>query len=210
MGVLLVWVLAILFAGAVALLSVPVELWFDVERNGSRESSLQSAGSEAKQVWTSRLTVRWMFGLVKVPVAGGPRKKRRKPKRERIPKKKRRAFPAAKLRVMLQADFLQRVARWLGQTLRAIRWGEFRLRLRIGFDDPAETGYLWAVVGPVTALLPQRTLEALDLEPDFWEARFDLAARGRIRIFPAEVIGAALAFLLSPVTLRTLWQVVRA
>ena len=94
--------------------------------------------------------------------------------------------------------------------MRAIRFGEFRLRLRIGFDDPADTGYLWAVVGPVTALLPRRGREALDLAPDFWEARFDLAARGRIRVFPAEVIGAALIFLLSPATLRTIWQVVRA
>ncbi len=206
MGELLLWALAILAAGAVALLSVPVELWFDVERDGSRGDA---GGGETGQVWTSHVTVRWLFGLVEVPVTGRG-EKRRRPPRERKPKKKRKAFPAAKVRAMGRADFVKRVGRWLGRTVRAIRWGEFRLRLRIGFDDPSETGYLWAVVGPVTALLPRRATEAMDLEPDFWEARFDLAARGRVRVFPAEVIGVALVFLVSPVTLRTLWQVVRA
>src|SRR5690606_24859389 len=105
----LLWLLAILAAGAALLLSVPVELRFHVERTGG------AAKAEA--------TLAWMFGRVQVPLSGrgGKDRRRKSPKKE----KKRSRFTGAKFRAFISSDFLARTGQFLWSTLRAIRWGGF-------------------------------------------------------------------------------------
>lgn len=186
----LLWILVILAAGAVALLSIPVELSFHLRRDVS---------------WGLRLSVRWMFGLVRFPVSRGagsqPKRKRARPPRKRDAKR----VSLRLMKALLQTGFRRRLLRFLYRTLAAVRLRDFWMRIRLGFDDPAETGYFWAVGGPLIALLPRRLGEALDIAPEFAGAMLEVETRGKVRVIPAQFAWLALSFVLSPVTLRTAW-----
>jgi hypothetical protein len=73
-----------------------------------------------------------------------------------------------------------------------------RLRARIGLGDPAETGRLWAVVGPVAGALSMVKSASIVVQPEFLDTVLDVDARGRIRIIPLQVIGLLLALAFSP------------
>lgn len=70
----------------------------------------------------------------------------------------------------------------------SLRWREFRLRLQLGLDDPADTGRLWALLGPLGAL--RGCLRAADvaIEPDFTEARLAFDAQGRVVLVPLRLL----------------------
>ncbi len=90
----------------------------------------------------------------------------------------------------------RRLARFVRDALAALRPSDFWLRLRLGLDDPAETGMLWAAVGPLTAWTPAR----LDVAPVFPGPAFELTSRGCVRIIPAQVLGLVAGLALSPAT----------
>ena len=186
------WVFALMaLMGVLALLSVPVDLSFQVHRNGALRAAL---------------TVGWMFGLVTLPVTRKRREPDRKPKPAKKPAKKKRAGSVNWMRVILDAGFRRRLGQFLQQMFAAIRLRDFRLRLRVGFDDPADTGLFWAVVGPATVLLPVKASEALDLAPEFGGGMIEVDSRGRVRIIPAQLAWIAVAFALSPATVGAIWR----
>jgi len=177
----LLWTVAALAVGAAALLSVPVEFLFDIRHEAA---------------WRANVRLRWMFGLLNVPITGGKRPEKKTPKR---PKKRRktRSGGSRLMRMILDAGFRRRFARFVRDVLAALRPRDLWLRLRLGLDDPAETGMLWAVVGPVTAWAPAR----LDVAPVFPGPAFDLASHGRVRLIPARMLGLMAGFALSPATI---------
>jgi hypothetical protein len=76
--------------------------------------------------------------------------------------------------------------------------GAFRLRRltlagRIGLDDPADTGRLWALIVALSHTLrgPSRRI---DLAPDFSGPCLDLEATGEIAVLPLRLIRAGAAF----------------
>lgn len=175
---MLLWTLAALAAGAIALLAVPVEMRFDVRRQAT---------------WQASVRVRWMFGLLDLPITGGIRADE-KPARK---KRRRKSDGAARLwRVILDAGFRRRLARFVRDALVVFRPCDLQLRCRLGLDDPADTGMLWAAAGPLTACTPVQ----LDIAPVFPGPAFELMSRGRVRIIPAQVLGLVAAFALSPAT----------
>ncbi len=184
----MLWVVALLL-GLMALLSVPVDLVFRVRRETSFRASL---------------SVRWMFGLVGFPVRRQPKKKPAKPKPEK-PKKSGRGRRIA-LRVLgalRTADFRRRVLQFLKQFTAAVHLRNLALRLRVGFDDPADTGFFWAMFWPLIPLLQTGPSARLDVGPEFAGESLEVDGRGEIRIIPAQMIWIAATFALSPVTLRT-------
>ena len=69
-------------------------------------------------------------------------------------------------------------------------------------DDPADTGRLWGVVGPLAALLATSRAMQVSIQPDFAAEVFEYQGRGYISVIPLQVLALLLAFALSPVTLR--------
>jgi hypothetical protein len=98
--------------------------------------------------------------------------------------------------------FGSRLLRLARDLFRRIRIQELSLRIRLGLDDPADTGRLWAVVGPLAAL---PGLRRVAIEPEFAAEIFELDGRGRIRIVPLRLLSVLLRFALSPVTLHALY-----
>ena len=79
------------------------------------------------------------------------------------------------------------------------------MRARLGLGDPAETGRLWALLGPLNAAARNLARIDLQIEPEFLDPVFEFDARGACRLVPLRFLALAAAFLLSPATLRA-WR----
>ncbi len=186
--------------GLVAVLAVPVGVAFRVER---------------VETFTGRLTICWLFGLVRVRVPVPPARRRKAEPSTgpedagRRARRKARAGSAGVLAVLRQPAFRRRVRRLVRDVLRIAHLDGLRLRMRLGLGDPADTGRLWAVVGPLTAA--SRGLRGADvwIEPEFLEPALELRARGRLRVVPLQVLAVALSFALSPASVRA-WRTLRS
>lgn len=110
--------------------------------------------------------------------------------------------------MLQQAGFRRRAMRLAGDLLRATHPRGLALRLRLGAGDPAETGRLWALVGPLEAFALGLGVTALRFEPDFSEPALEFEAQGRLVLVPLQLLGLVAAFALAPASLRawrTLW-----
>ncbi len=184
--------------GIAALLAVPVGVAFRLER---------------VEAFSARVDVRWLFGLVRVRVRV-PRDRARPPRREgevggERPRRAARVAPRRIAGVLRDRAFRRRVERLVRDIVRAAHLDALRLRMRLGLGDPADTGRLWAVVGPLGAAA--RGLRGADvrLEPEFVDPVLELHARGRAVLVPLQLLALAVSFALSPPALRA-WRAVRA
>jgi hypothetical protein len=187
-----VWILATVlgvFAFIVLLLTVPVDLAFNVEQDAATHS---------------RVRVGWMFNLI-----GKDIKRKKKPEKEKPEEqKKRRIKPFI---TMLRArGFLRRLLRFVRDIFRISHVREFKSDLRIGLSDPADTGMLFGAIAPV--LVQFRIFTPLDIQilPDFEQAGLQGYIKGDVRIFPIQLIFIGTLFALSPATIRALKSMVLA
>ncbi|MEE8176869.1 MAG: DUF2953 domain-containing protein [Acidobacteriota bacterium] len=101
--------------------------------------------------------------------------------------------------------------RFCRDIIAALRLRDFGLRLRLGFDDPADTGVVWAFVGPLVAFLQAREAANVDVGAAFERETLEVDAAGKVRIVPAQLVSIGVMFVFSPVTLRAAWtQLARA
>ena len=124
----------------VLLPSIPIDLAFSYERGeGSR----------------SRMRIGWLFGLIGKEL-GGEKKGREKKPKERKAKKGRRSFRRS----------LLLLARRL---VRSVQVRDVDVEFQVGTGDPAETGLLYAVIGPSLALARSGFSPNIRIEPNFVE-----------------------------------------
>ncbi len=180
-------------AGLLLLLAVPIELAFRCR--GIDELDAQ-------------LRLGWLFGLVRLnlPRRGKHRSSRRKPATS--PAKTQNSRRARGLALLRQEAFRRRAWRLLQDLLRALHVHDLALQLRLGLGDPADTGRLWAFVGPLGAALQARRNVHLDLQPEFGDAVLEYEARGRLTLVPLQFLMLAVAFALSPPSIRA-WRTLR-
>lgn len=199
MGVALL-VIAVLLGLLAFLLAVPVDVAF------------RFAGIEA---FAGQITLRWLFGLVRFririprvtkpePAKPGPEPKAAEA-REKPEARGRRANVLAVLR---QAAFRRRVYRFVKDLVRVAHAHELYLRVRLGLGDPADTGRLWAFVGPLNALAQNLPNTEVRVEPEFIDPVFEFEARGRFLLIPLQFIVLAIAFALSPPSIRA-WRTLK-
>ncbi len=184
----MLWLAAIL-AVLFAVLAVPVDVAFAAHRRERLEA---------------RLTVHWLWGLVRLPTEGGHKKPRKKKREKKGLSGARRA-----LAVMRSDGFPRRVLRLFGDLLHRIHIRRLELDLRLGLDDPADTGRLWGLIGPAAALLALPSAARVAVTPEFAEPLLYLDAHAEARIVPAALLMVLAAFLLSPPTLRAVRAAVR-
>ena len=179
----------------VALLAVPVKLSYWVSWRRAIQGNVQ---------------LHWLFGLVRLqlPLA---RAKRPALKQQASDGKKRASAPFNKksnpFGAIRQKAFRQRVLRFLRDIWQSIRKQNLTLRVRIGLDDPADTGRLWAVVGPIAGMLTMVKDASIEIAPEFTDAVFELDSSGKIRVVPLQMIYLAFGLLLSPSFWRGLKQI---
>lgn len=193
-------VVALLLALPVLLLAVPWRVAF-------RCAGLDDFGG--------RLDVRWLFGAVRfgidIPAATDRKREpvERAPRARRAPQPGRRGGGRRLLAVLRDASFRRRVVRLLKDLVAAAHPRQLRLHVRLGLGDPAATGRLWGLVGPLDQLARRIRDADVRLEPEFVDPVLEFDARGRLLLVPLQVIALAVAFALSPAALRAWWTLAR-
>ena len=171
----------------VILLAVPVTLTYQLSWS---------------QTLSARLRLNWAFGLVRAdvspdltkPAAGKPEAARKKAGWWRKAKGKKTNFVAA----IRHPAFRRRVLRFASDLWRAIHKKNVRLLVRMGLGDPADTGQLWAVLGPLSGMLARPRDIRIAIEPDFLGSTLDVDSSGTIRMIPLQLAIIALGLLVSP------------
>ncbi|MBT8067768.1 MAG: DUF2953 domain-containing protein [Gammaproteobacteria bacterium] len=155
-----------------------------------------------KQTLSANIRLKWAFGLVRADVspdyakakADKPEAARKKTGRPDKSQTRKANFMAA----IRQPLFRRRILRFLSDMWRAIHKENVRLLVRMGLGDPADTGQLWAVFGPLSAMLaPLRDIR-IAIEPDFLDATFEVDSSGTIRLIPLQFAVLTLGLLFSP------------
>lgn len=202
---------AALLLVAVLLLATPVTISFSIVR---------------RKAFSARITIGWLFGLLRFtpPLTGDGERTRRKRRRRRRPdaappepdeasrKAPRKApgAPAQRFRALLKSEgFVRGVLRFLCDMARCVRFVSLHVAGRVGLDDPCDTGRLWGSICAVTGFLHGAKRVRFLVEPEFNEAVLELDGRGEIRIVPATLLLPTVRFVLSPATLRAAWAASR-
>jgi hypothetical protein len=177
----------IVLMGVVALLAIPITLTFHI---GWR------------QAFANDITLQWAFGLVRARIRTDKptgvhsvnelaELKTARPRRSF--RKQWHVFAAVR-----HKGFRQRVIRFVGDLWRAVHKRDVRLRVRVGLGDPADTGQLWAILGPISGLLANVPDASITVEPEFLDATIELDSSGSIRLIPLQLVYLMSALLLSP------------
>lgn len=183
------WIIATL-AGLVVLiffaLSIPLNLSLHVDVPGKPKF---------------RTKIRWFFGLVNKEITKKeeqPIKKQKTIKPKRKPKEK-----VIRVKVLLQIlrvkGLLKQVKSLLRDTLKRVRLDTLEVDFKLGLDDPADTGLIFAFIGPAACLfnafLPDRVkIQASFAGEAVLEGSLDIA----LRFVPWLVVIPLLRFIFSP------------
>ena len=188
---LVVWTLFALVASLLILLAIPVDVAFSVQRHEGRQEG--------------RGTLGWLFGLVRLRLGKPKVRVQAKSERTKVKRRHRKVGSARRIMVMLRIEgFGWRLLRLARDLMRRIQIREFSLEIRLGLDDPADTGRLWAIVGPLAAMLALPPVARVAIEPEFTTDALEVNGNGHIRIIPIQLLFVILVFVLSPTTLRAL------
>jgi hypothetical protein len=183
---------ATLSALIIALLAIPFEVIFKIQRD---------------EGFRSNVTLNWLFGVVRFTIpdksAQKPDKKSRKIKTTKKANKKPANAQAIK-DLLWNARFRYRMFKFVKDVFKSIHIANFYMRIRLGLDDPADTGRLWAYFGPLAVFLSNLSHATVHLEPDFQTEIVYLDSSGKVRIVPLQVLFTVFAFLLSPITISAL------
>ena len=185
---------AVFLAFLIALLAIPVDVKFSVRWH---------------ERFRARVMIAWMFGLVRLPMPS----KTGKPSRQEPSQKTRKGKPLYKgsrnMVTMLRSEgFWPRLLRFASDILNVMQVRIFRLRVRLGLEDPADTGQIWAFVGPLTAMLAGARGTDIEIEPDFERAFLSVDGNAELRVIPIRVFAVVIPFIGSPATLRAAWAVI--
>ena len=180
----------------VALLAIPFEIIFKIQSQQERQSDI---------------AIVWLFGVVRFPISGAPGRPSKKPKKtKKSSKRKGKTNFRAIKSLFFNARFRNRLIKFVKDVFKTIHIISFYLRIRLGLDDPADTGRLWAYLGPLAVYLTNLSNATISLVPDFQTETLDYDGSGRVRIVPLQVIFTVLAFVFSPITIQALWRMRKA
>ena len=154
-----------------------------------------------------RTRLAWLFGLVGKELKKGrekPEEKERVP--EGKPKRRKRGIRARTVFEILRTKgLLGQFKRLLRDIFGCLRFKDLRVDLRVGLDDPADTGLLFAVIGPATFFLSSSFPHRIRVQPSFEdEMVFEGSLSGVLRLWPIQLVLPVLKFVFSLATIRLL------
>jgi len=182
------WVIVLLvgLAGlAILILSVPLDLTFQLD---------------TEERWKFRLRFTWLFGMVSKEAKKG---KQKKP--EEKPGKKSRFDSRTVLLILRTKGLLKQIKSLIKGILGQLKIRELIADLRVGLGDPADTGVLFAFIGPTTVFVNSLTTHRLRVQPAFGdEAVLDGYLSGHVRLWPIRLVTVFLKTAFSLATIRVI------
>ena len=182
--------IAVLMLILIALLAIPLTLKYELSW---------------RQAFRANIRLLWMFGLVRIrlsPTETGTPEAAPATTARKITNKQSSSGKSNPMAAIRHKQFRQRIIRFLRDLWRAIHKQHVKLRIRIGLGDPADTGQLWAIAGPVSGILASVQDASIEIEPEFIDTVFEMDSSGNIRIIPLQIIYLTARLLLSP----AIWQ----
>ena len=179
------------------ILSIPIEVTFSFER---------------EQQFKSRARIGWLFGLFGKNIGVGT-KQHEDATSSDVPEPKKRKKGGVNFHAfvgLVRAGIIGDFARLGRRILSTVKMRHISLQLRVGLDDPGDTGLLWGAVAPVAAYAGSLYPGALELEPDFSSAQFTGRGAVSVRIVPLRWLPPILLFALNPSVLRAGWTIWRS
>jgi hypothetical protein len=139
----------------------------------------------------------WFFGLVRVSVSDGWKKKFRKPGKP-SKKKRKRNFPKGQFLKLITKPVILGLLRFVKDMFRCIHFKQFDADVRIGLGEPADTGSLFGLIHAVLPVFAAPCQQHMRFMPDFGDDAV-LAGRssGIIRLRPIMVISRTFKFVFS-------------
>ena len=155
-----------------------------------------------KQSPSARLRLKWAFGLVRADVSPDLAKpgadKRGATRKKAARRGKSTGKKANVMAAIRQASFRRRIFRLVSDLWHTIHKENVRLLVRLGLGDPADTGRLWAVLGPLSGMLARLRDVRITIEPDFLDPTLEVDSSGTIRMIPLQVVVLVFGLLFSP------------
>lgn len=178
----------------ILLLMIPIHIIFSFQRCPSVQR---------------RISIGLIFGLIRLPV---PLRSIKNPFRQQSIKKefrvKRSQRQLHRVFILLRSKgFLRRLLKFIYEIYKAMRIHILNLSFILGLDDPADTGMLWAFVGPISNIFANLYISNISIKPNFVAETFYVEGKGEIRIIPIRVFYIVTAFLFSITTIRAVWAV---
>ena len=167
------------------------------------------------QGFQGEFTLRWLFGLVHIhfsPSKATPEEsgkaKRVDSKAKKVSSKKKSSTGKRRniIATLRQKVFRQRIYRFITDLWRAVHKENIRLRVCLGLGDPADTGRLWAIMGPIAGMLSSVKEVKIEIMPDFLESNIEVDSSGTVQLIPLHIIMLILGLLLSPTILKGIKQ----
>ena len=137
-----------------------------------------------------RARVLWGFGLIRKELAATRKAGENMCEDDAKPKPQKRDIGgAALIQIIKSKKLLSQLRRLAIDTLRCLRLKAFTADLRIGLDDPADTGLLFALIGPAVVCLRAIWPHPIRVAPSFAEeAVIEGYAHGTVRVHPIQLI----------------------
>jgi hypothetical protein len=186
------WVIAVLASLAVLitlLLCVPLDLVFRTNIDGKPKSSMRLV---------------WLFGLVRKDL----RQARKKPEEEGANEQKRKTGDWTRgisitLEVMRTKGLPGQLGSFIKRILRHIKIRELVANFKVGLDNPADTGLLFACLAPVNLVASYFSPHHVRIEPSFAsDTLIEGHLYGAVRLRPIQLAAPLLGFVFSLPTLR--------
>ena len=189
--------ITILLVLLLILLAVPVSMSFSISRN------------EKFQAFSH---FQWLFGLVKFRIQIPTESEASKPgirlETDKEKSHKPRNNTRGVLSIIRRTQFRQHIIKFFYKLLHSIHAHELYLRLRIGLGDPADTGMLWAAMGPLSGMMKNLNSIQVEIEPEFIDAVLEIDSHGQFQFIPLQLIALIVVFILSPTTIQA-WRMTR-
>jgi len=182
----LIITLASLAGLAIVALSVPLDIAMRLEVYGRPKF---------------RVSIRWLWCTVDKEIKKG-KKKLKEAKKEK-PKEKRRKS-ADFIRILRSKGLVKHLLRLIKDMGGCIRIKGLEGDLTFGLGDPADTGFLFAFIGPVAQFLNPYIHHRLSLRPSFaGQPAFEGYLEGTARLIPTSLVLPLTRFVFSPVTVKS-------
>lgn len=154
----------------------------------------------------SQVRLVWFFGLVSKEITRGkkvPEEKKRVVEDKRKPRK-RRLKARTIFQILRTKGLLKQLKLLLHDILKCLKIRDLRVNFRVGLDDPADTGLLFALISPATFFLGSSRVHEIRVEPSFEDAFvFEGYLSGALRLVPIQLAIPFLRFVFSLATIRT-------
>lgn len=152
-----------------------------------------------------RMRLAWLFGLVSKEVGKGKKKPEEKKKvvtgKRKAKERGRRARTI--FEILRTKGVLRQFKGLVRDILSRLKIRDLAVDFRVGLDNPADTGLLFALIGPATFLLDSSRVHQIRVEPSFEdEAVFEGYLYGVVRLWPVQLVVPFLRFVFSLATIR--------